>query len=135
MYNSYCVTLVSEVQLHKYLHQHHELFSLSAPLAHSLRTFFLTFPVLVLGNSAIISTSLGTMNLEILSFPLAHSMTPSPLSSFPSLMVMKAFGRSPQCESLTATTPASRISGCVTRTDSRATEEIFSPPGWLLDRA
>ena len=43
----------------------HDFFSRSAPLAHSLKTFFLNLPVLVFGSSFTTSTSLGTMNLLI----------------------------------------------------------------------
>jgi hypothetical protein len=100
----------------------------SAPFAHSLNTFFFTFPVLVLGSSSTISTSRGTMNLLILLECLAQSITSSPLSCFPCLIVMKALGLSPQWESATATQAASRISGCVTSMDSNATDEMFSPP-------
>ena len=101
---------------------------LSAPFAHSLRTFFFTFPVLVFGNSSTISTSLGTINLLIPLVCFAHSITSSPFTSWPGCTVMKALGRSPQCESATATTPTSRIDGWVASIDSKATEEIFSPP-------
>ena len=41
---------------------------------------------------------------------------------------MNALGRSPQWESAMATTAASRMSGWVASIDSRATEEMFSPP-------
>lgn len=41
---------------------------------------------------------------------------------------MKALGRSPQWVSETATTAASRMEGWVASCDSRATEEMFSPP-------
>ena len=101
---------------------------LSAPLAHSLSTLFFTFPVLVLGNSLTTSTSRGTMNLLIPLVGFAHPMTSSPLICFPSCTVMKAFGLSPQCESAMATTPASKMSGCVASMDSSATDEMFSPP-------
>ena len=98
------------------------------PFAHSLKTFFLIFPVLVFGNSLTTSTSLGTINLLILLFFLAHVIKSSPFNSLPGCIVTKAFGLSPHCSSWTATTPASSMSGCVTSIDSRAREEIFSPP-------
>ena len=101
---------------------------LFSPLAHSLSTFFLSFPVDVLGNSFTTSTSRGTINPLIALLPFAHFMTPSPCNVFPSLTVTYAFGRSPHCSSATATTAASRISGCVTSMLSKETEEIFSPP-------
>ena len=41
---------------------------------------------------------------------------------------MKALGRSPQWVSETATTAASRMEGWVASWDSRATEDMFSPP-------
>jgi hypothetical protein len=48
---SYYLTLnYLQPQIHQ-CYGHQVLFSLSAPLAHSLSTFFLTLPVLVLGNS------------------------------------------------------------------------------------
>ena len=100
----------------------------SAPFAHSLRTFFFNLPVLVFGSSSTISTSRGTMNLLIPLLCLAHSITFCPSSAFPLCTVMKALGRSPQCESATATTAASRMSSCVANIDSSATDEIFSPP-------
>lgn len=96
--------------------------------AHSRRTFFLTFPVLVLGSSATTSTSRGTMNLLIALLFLAHAITSCPSICFPCFTVTNALGRSPQCASGTATTPASRMSGWVTSIDSRATDEMFSPP-------
>ena len=100
----------------------------SAPFAHSLRIFFFNLPVLVLGSSSIISISRGTMNLLIPLLCFAHSMTSSPLRCLPSWTVMKAFGLSPQCESATATTAASRMSGCVASILSKASDEMFSPP-------
>ena len=66
------------------------------PFTHSLRTFFLIFPVLVLGSSGMTSTSRGTMNLLILLILRAQSMTSFPSSCFPCLTVMNALGRSPQ---------------------------------------
>lgn len=74
------------------------------------------------------STSLGTMNLEMPLWSLHHLIIAS-LSSFEFFFtVMYAFGRSPNFSSLTATIAHSKISGWVTRTDSSATEEMFSPP-------
>jgi hypothetical protein len=52
--------------------------SLLPPFAQSLKIFFLSFPVEVLGNSSRISTSLGTINLLIPLFSFAHSITCSP---------------------------------------------------------
>jgi len=54
-----------------FIHPHHS-FSLFAPLAQSLKTFFLNFPVLVFGSSSNTSISLGTINLEISLFSFAH---------------------------------------------------------------
>jgi hypothetical protein len=42
------------------------------PLAHSLKTFFCIFPVLVFGNSFTTTTSLGTINLLIWLCSFAH---------------------------------------------------------------
>lgn len=111
--------------LHTY---NHYSITLSPPFAHCLRTFFLIFPVLVFGSSSTTSTSLGTMNLLMPGCSFANFTTSSPLKLFPLRTVMKAFGRSPQCESETATMPHSRMSGCVTMRDSTAREEMFSPP-------
>lgn len=106
----------------------HSASSLFAPFAHSLKTFFLIFPVLVFGNSLTTSTSLGTINLLISLLFFAHSITSFPSKLLPDFVVMNAFGLSPQCESATATTPHSRISGCVISALSSATEDMFSPP-------
>ena len=113
------------------------------PLAHSLSTFFLNFPVEVLGNSSKISISLGTMKRLIPLLCLAHSMMSSPVRLLlpeededeeegDFLTVMKALGRSPQWVSGTATQAASRICGWVTSIDSRAREEMFSPPAIII---
>ena len=77
--------------------QLHQLTTLRfAPFAHSRRTFFFNLPVLVLGSSSTISTSLGTMNLLMPLLCLAHSITSPPLSCLPPWTVTKAFGLSPQ---------------------------------------
>lgn len=103
--------------------------SCGAPLAQSRSTFFFTLPVEVFGSSFTISTSRGIINPLIPLSYFAHLITSSPVVFFPGLMVTYAFGLSPQCESETATTAASRISECVTSIPSSATDEIFSPPG------
>ncbi len=100
----------------------------SFPFAQSLSIFFLIFPVLVFGSSSTTSTSLGTANLLMPRWSLAHLIRSSPVSFAPDLIVMNAFGRSPQWLSDTPATPHSRMSGCVTRMLSSATEDMFSPP-------
>ena len=102
------------------------------PFAQSRRMFFLNLPVLVLGSSATTSTSRGIMNLLMSLLVRAQPIKSAPWSCLPGLTVTYALGRSPQCVSGTATTPASRTSGWVTSMDSRATEEMFSPPGWIV---
>lgn len=102
--------------------------ALRSPFAHARRIFFLIFPVLVLGSSSTISTSFGTMKRLMAGCSLHHLMKFSWVIFLPCLTVMNALGHSPHFSSDMAATPHSRMSGCVTMTDSRATEEMFSPP-------
>jgi len=105
-----------------------------SPFAQALNTFFLIFPVLVFGSSSTTSHSFGTINRDIAGCSLHHCINSSFVIFFPAFTVMNAFGRSPHCSSDTAATPHSRISGWVTITDSRATDEMFSPPASVRTR-